>query len=98
MSRRTPDETIATIRRLRRKGHSISEIVAQVNLARSVVHRHCEDIALPFGPLKRGPKSKVSRLTVLKLREQGMSYRKIGQVLQLAHSAVHRAIKQGRAA
>jgi len=98
MPRRLPDEKIAAIKALRAKGHSISEICAELKLHRSVVHRHCEGIRLPNGPLKRGPKFTLSRAACLKLRNEGLSFREIAVRVGRSYTAVRNAIVNRRSA
>lgn len=97
--RRLPDETIANIKALRAKGHSISEVSALTKVkGRGTIHRHTQGIQLPFGPLKRGPKPKVAFNVCKALRDQGLSLRAIAKRLGCAHSAVYRTLKTGKAA
>lgn len=96
--RRLPDETIANIRALRRKGLSLGEIRAETGLSRGCIHRHCSDIVLPFGPLKRGPKRRIAVKVVRQLRDSGLSYRTIAKRVGCAVSAVHRTLNQASAA
>jgi DNA invertase Pin-like site-specific DNA recombinase len=99
MAARLPDHTIATIKALRAKGHSISEVCALAKVkGRGTVHRHTQGIQLPFGPLKRGSKKKIAFNTCKALREQGYTYRGIAAALGCAVSAVHRTLKTGKAA
>jgi DNA invertase Pin-like site-specific DNA recombinase len=87
-----PEETIATIRRLRAKGHSIREICQAVGHGTGCVHSHTKGIKLPFGPRKSGPAPRVLRSVCRDLRRQGMTYRAIASRFGCAVSAVHRAI------
>lgn len=97
--RRLPDETIANIKALRAKGHSISEVSALTKVkGRGTIHRHTQGIQLPFGPLKRGPKPKVAFNVCKALRDQGLSLRAIAKRLGCAHSAVDRTLKTGKSA
>jgi len=99
MPRRLPDEKIATIKALRAKGHSISEVSSLTKVkGRGAIHRYTQGIQLPFGPLKRGPRKKVAFNTCKALREQGYSYRAIAAALGCAVSAVHNTLKTGKAA
>lgn len=97
--RRLPDETIANIKALRAKGHSISEVSALTKVkGRGTIHRHTQGIRLPFGPLKRGPKPKVAFNVCKALRDQGLSLRAIAKRLGCAHSAVDRTLKTRKSA
>lgn len=99
MSRRLPDETIDTIRALRAKGHSISEIQALAKVkGRGAVHERVKGIQLPFGPLKRGPQKKIAFNVCKELRDQGLGVRAIARRLGCAPSAVSRTLKTGKAA
>jgi hypothetical protein len=99
MAARLPDHTIATIKALRAKGHSISEVCALAKVkGRGTVHRHTQGIQLPFGPLKRGSKKKIAFNVCKALKDQGLNYRQIAQRLGCAHSAVYRTLKTGESA
>ena len=99
MSRRLPDETIATIKALRAKGHSISEVSALTKVkGRGSIHRHTKGIQLPFGPLKRGPKKKIAFNVCKALKDQGLTYRAIAARLGCGVGSVHRTLKTGKAA
>lgn len=87
-----PAETIATIRTMRAKGHSIREICAAVGKVPSYVHRYCKDVKMPYGPRKKGPPPKVSRLLIRRLRNQGMTYRDIAARVGCGICSVHRAL------
>lgn len=97
MATRLPAHTIATIKALRAKGHSISEVSALTKVkGRGSIHSYAKGIQLPFGPLKRGPRKKIAFSTCKALREQGHSYRSIAAALGCAVSAVHRTLKTGK--
>jgi len=92
-------ETIANIKALRAKGHSIREVKALVRSSSvGTIHRHTKGEQLPFGPLKTGPKPKVAFNVCKALRDQGLSLRAIAKRLGCAHSAVDRTLKTGKAA
>jgi transposase len=93
------DKTIASIKALRAKGHSISEVAALTKVkGRGTIHRHTQGVQLPFGPLKRGPQKKIAFNVCKALRDQGLSLRAIAKRLGCAHSAVDRTLKAGKAA
>jgi DNA invertase Pin-like site-specific DNA recombinase len=99
MSHRLPDETVATIRALRAKGHSITEVSALTKVkGRGTVHKHIAGIQLPFGPLKRGPKRKVAFNVCKALLDQGLSIRAIAKRVGCGSTTVHRTLKTGRSA
>lgn len=99
MSRRLPGETIAKIKTLRAKGHSISEVSALTKVkGRGSIHKHTVGIKLPFGPLKRGPKPKIAFNVCKALKDQGLSIRAIAKQLGCGSTAVHRTLKTGKAA
>ena len=97
--RRLPDETIANIKALRAKGHSISEVSALTKVkGRGAIHRYTQGIQLPFGPLKRGPKKKIAFNVCKALKDQGLTYRAIAARLGCAVSNVHRTLKTRKSA
>lgn len=99
MARRLPDETVANIKALRAKGHSISEVGALTKVKGSgSIHSYTKGIQLPFGPLKPGPRKKIAFNACKALREQGCTYRAIAAALGCAVSAVHRTLKTGKSA
>ncbi|WP_201829628.1 hypothetical protein [Microvirga zambiensis] len=88
-----PPETIAEIKALRAKGHSISEIQALAKVrGRGTVSRHIQGIKLPNGPLKSGKRWLVARNVCRDLKNQGLSIRAIAARLGCGATAVHRAI------
>jgi len=98
MARPLSDETIANIKALRAKGHSISEVSALTKVkGRGSIHRHTQGIRLPFGPLKRGPRKKIAFNVCKALKDQGLTYRAIAARLGCAVSNVHRTLKTGKA-
>jgi DNA invertase Pin-like site-specific DNA recombinase len=96
--RKLPDETIASIRAMRAKGHSLTEIVSATGFVKSCISRHCRGVKLPNGPLKRGGKRRVSVAAVRQLLGQRLSCRAIAARLGCGSTAVHRAITGIRSA
>lgn len=96
---RLPNETIADIKALRAKGHSISEIQALTKVrGRGTVSRHVQGIALPFGPLKRGSKRRVAANACRRLKADGLTYRAIATRLGCGLATVHRILNTSRGA
>lgn len=94
-----PDQTVADIKALRAKGHSISEIQALTKVrGRGSIHRYTKGIQLPFGPLKRGSKRKVAANICRRLKADGLTYRVIAARMGCGLSTVHRILNTSRGA
>lgn len=89
---RIPDDTIAAIKALRAKGHSIREICGIVGLGTGTVHRHAKGIKGVFGKRKAGRPRRIAVNACRQLRTQGLKYREIAARLGCSVSAVHAAV------
>lgn len=91
-------EAVATMKAMRAKGHSISEICAAVGHGRNCVHTHTKDIPMPYGPLRSGPKRKLPTAIARKMRAEGATYRQIAARFGCSATTVHAALSGRRLA